>query len=342
MGKTEEIFSILRKELLSGMYKPGSKFSSEHKLMIRFNSSRPTINKVTEQLVSEKLLKRGPKGAGTFVAEAFPFPRGHIAYLGSINSMYYLRILNGIQIAAFQNNYAVSIFSPGSESINHVLDKISCSSYGGIIVSNIGIIPDSFPLPVVYADNGYDLSHNVRASVTCTNYKGAVDMAETVLAHGHREILICTTLGELEKSREDRVRGFCDTLEKHGIKNVQKRVFHEVILDLTSIKFMLKKMIKLFPATTAVLVDSDIIANKLMQAKMELMPELNLCITGFGNVEFNGGFLRFPSVEQHPEEIGMQSVNELLNMINDPDYVSPGKIEIETELVNMEKLNYVR
>ena len=101
-------------------------------------------------------------------------------------------------------------------------------------------------------------------------------------------------------------------------------------------------MIKLFPATTAILVDSDIIANKLMQAKMELMPELNLCITGFGNVEFNGGFLRFPSVEQHPEEIGMQSVNELLNMINDPDYVSPGKIEIETELVNMEKLNYVR
>ena len=342
MGKSDEILRVLRKELLEGLHHPGSKFSSEHKLMIRFNASRPTINKVTEQLVSEKLLKRGPKGAGTFVAESTPFPIGHIAYLGSINSLYHLRILNGIQNAAFQKNYAVSVFSPGSESINHVLDKISLSVFGGIIVSNIGIVPDSFSLPVVYVDNGYDLGGNVRASVTCTNYKGAVDMAEMVLAHGHREILICTTFGELEKSREDRVRGFKDTLEKHGIPNVNRRIFNQLILDLTSVKFMLKKMINLFPATTAILVDSDIIANKVLQAKMELMPELNLCITGFGNVAFNGGFLRFPSVEQHPEELGMQSVNELLNMINDPDYISPGKIEIETELANMEKMIYVR
>ena len=44
MGKGEDILEILRKELLNGMYKAGSKFSSEQKLMIRFNVARPTIN----------------------------------------------------------------------------------------------------------------------------------------------------------------------------------------------------------------------------------------------------------------------------------------------------------
>ena len=38
------------------------------------------------------------------------------------------------------------------------------------------------------------------------------------------------------------------------------------------------------------------------------------------------------------EEIGAQGVNELLRMIADPEYVSPGRIEIETELVNLDKL----
>ena len=101
-------------------------------------------------------------------------------------------------------------------------------------------------------------------------------------------------------------------------------------------------MMKLFPSTTAILVDSDIIANNILQAKTELMPESNLCITGFGNVNFNGGLLRIPSVEQHPEEIGMQCVSELINMINDPNYISHGRIEIETELANMEKMIYLK
>ena len=67
-----------------------------------------------------------------------------------------------------------------------------------------------------------------------------------------------------------------------------------------------------------------------------------ITITGFGNIGFEGGLLRFPSVEQHPEEIGIQSVNELLRIIEDPEYVSPARIEIETELVNQEKLPYLR
>ena len=52
--------------------------------------------------------------------------------------------------------------------------------------------------------------------------------------------------------------------------------------------------------------------------------------------------LQIPGVEQHPEEIGAQGVNELIRMIEEPDYVSPGLIEIETELVNLDKLPYLR
>ena len=88
--------------------------------------------------------------------------------------------------------------------------------------------------------------------------------------------------------------------------------------------------------------DSDTVAFRLMQAMSEQPMPHQLTITGFGNIGFEGGLLKLPSVEQHPEEIGIQSVNELLRMIEDPTYVSPARIEIETELVNLDKLPYLR
>jgi len=129
MKKTEELLEILRKELKDGRYPPGSKFPSEQKLMTRFKAARTTINKITEQLVSEGFIERGVQGSGTRVRDIAPFPGGELAYLGTIGSPYYARILHGIQLAAFQKNYAVSFFSPPRLLINFCLDKIARSKY---------------------------------------------------------------------------------------------------------------------------------------------------------------------------------------------------------------------
>lgn len=343
MGKTEEILEILRGELQGGKYKPGSKFPSEHQLTARFDTSRVTVNKITMQLASEGFLERRKQGAGTYVKETMPFPAGHLAYIGPIGHPYCSRILNGIQKSAFLKNYAVSFFCPDRELIIPCLEKISHSRFRGLLVSNIGIIREPLPIPVVYVDNGYELGPSVRASVTCTNYQGAADIAEAVIAHGHRQIVICTDyLTVVEERRADRVKGFTDTLEKYGIGKVQKRVFHETVSDTPAAKILLKRMLKLFPETTVIMSDSDNLAYRLLQGLNEMESIRPVTVTGFGNLGAAGGNVRIPSVEQHPEEIGVQSVNELFRMIEDPDYVSPARIEIETEPANLDKLPYIR
>ena len=342
MGITEDILEILRGDLQHGKYKPGSKFPSEHQLTARFDTSRVTVNKITMQLASEGFLERRKQGAGTYVKETLPFPAGQLAYLGNTLSPYYARVLDGIQVAAFQKNYALSLLPNHKELLYHCLEKIRSSRFQGLLVSNLGILPDPLPIPVVYVDSGYEVRPPVRASVTCTNYKGAADMTEAVIAHGHREIVICTNYIDMEAGRPDRILGFTDTLAKYGIGNIRRRIFHEPIQDRASAKFVLKRILKLFPDTTVIMTDSDLVAFRLMQAMSEHEMPHPVTITGFGNIGFEGGLLKIPSVEQHPEEIGIQSVNELLRMIEDPDYVSPARIEIETELVNLDKLPYLR
>ncbi len=338
MGKTEDLLKILREELKSGRYKAGSKFPSERKLMMRFNAARTTVNKITAQLAGEGLIRRGVQGSGTRVVESSPFPKGELAYLGTLADSYYARLVNGIQQTAFLKNYALSVFSPGPEMIYHGLEKIRHSRYLGLLVSNIGIIPGIFPIPVVYLDNGYEVSEQVRVSVTCTNYRGAYELAQAVIGHGHREILVFTSFMDSEFSRGNRLRGFMDALVGSRIPKAEKRLFRETLKDVASVKFLLQKALKDFPGTTVIMTDSDSIAMKLFQVLRDMDMEKKITITGFGNLSHSGGLMQIPGVEQHPEEIGAQGVNELIRMIEEPGYVSPGLIEIETELVNLQNI----
>lgn len=338
MSKTEQILEILREELRTERYKAGTKFPSEQKLVTRFNAARTTINKVTAQLAAEGFIERGIQGSGTRVRETSPFPISSLAYLGKIGHPYYARMISGIQRAAFLKGYAVSFFDPGSELVFSYLEKIRHSRFMGLLVTNVGIIPEVLPMPTVYLENAFPLGHPVRASVTCTNYQGAVDIADAVIAHGHRQIVIVSTLTNIEPNREERIRGFLDGLRKHCIPMPEKRVFLQSQNSLANTRFLLREMLEKFPGTTVILCDTDNVAVHLYQAMQDMKLTPPVALTGFGNLAHSGGFLRLPGVELHPEEIGAQGVNELLRMIADPEYVSPGRIEIETELVNLDRL----
>ena len=257
MSKTEQILEILRDELRTGRYKAGSKFPSERKLMMRFNAARTTVNKITMQLAAEGYIRRGVQGSGTRVRETCPFPKGELAYLGTINHGYYARMIDGIQHTAFLKNYAVCFFSPGQDQIFNCLEKIRYSKYQGLLVSNIGIIPDPFPLPVVYLDNAYLPDRQVRASVTCSNYQGAYDMVQAVIAHGHREILVASSLENFGISHEERIRGFLDALCRHGIPMAERRVFRQSIASPASTRFLLRNAMKQYPETTTIMCDTD-------------------------------------------------------------------------------------
>ena len=341
MRKTETILEILRTELRDGIYPAATRFPSEMKLMSRFSAARLTINKITEQLVLEGFLERRKQGGGTFVREPNPFPLGHIAYLGPINNLYYSSMLDAIQRTTFLKGYALTIFSPGENLINYCIEKIGKAKYMGILVCGIGIIPYPVSLPLVYLDNGLPNNNMGLSSVTCDNYQGACDMAKTALTRGHREILIITTLSQIEYSRQLRVKGFSDTLKQYGIQNIEQRIFSDSRFKKFSAKRPLTDALSQFPETTLLLTDTDEVAVAVYQALCEMNLQDKIAVTGFGNINIIHDMFNFASVEQHPNEIGIQGVHELLKRIHDPS-TKPQEITIETTLVNTEAIPWIR
>lgn len=341
-NKTDQILNILRDELRSGLYENGTHFPSEHKLMSRFGAARTTINKVTSLLSSEGFIRRGVRGSGTRVLNSSPFPRGLVAYLGPVSHPYYARMIQGIQLSALLKDYAVCVMSPMENLHSLLLEKIRGPAFCGLLAVSIGTVPDSFPLPVVYLDNGYEPKGKGRGSVTCSNYTGAAEAAERLIALGHREILVCSNYSVLEESRKERVRGFLDTMRKHGIRNPEKRFFHEVVRHSAGAKTLLREALVQFPETTAVLTDSDDIAYMLFYAARDLKLDGRICFTGFGNMTYSSDSLALPSVEQHPEEIGDRGFSELFRMITEPGYVSSHRIEVEAEIVRFDRIPPIR
>ncbi len=341
MGKAEDILSVLRGELRSGKYSADDRFPSEYSLMSRFDASRVTINKVTSQLVSEGFIKRGARGAGTKVLHTSPFPVGHIAYIGPVAHAYCGRLMNGIQQVAFLKNYAVSFFCPDKELYAY-LEKIRNSQFDGVLASTIGKIPQPFPFPVVYLDDAYPVDGIIKSSVTCTNYIGAYKMAEEVIARGHREIVVCANDFGSSVSRMDRVRGFRDAMLQHNIPDTDKRIFHEEPLVAQSGTASVRSILRKFPDTTVIMTDSDDIAYVFYYALQDMKLPQQITVTGYGNIMHRHNFSRIASVEQHPEDIGAQGVTELIRCLEDKNYVAEKVIEIETSLVHLEKIPYIK
>jgi GntR family transcriptional regulator of arabinose operon len=67
--KYQRVFDALRREILSGKYRPGEKLPSEADLVKRFGASRITIGRAVRELRGEDLIDRRA-GSGTYVRSA--------------------------------------------------------------------------------------------------------------------------------------------------------------------------------------------------------------------------------------------------------------------------------
>ena len=335
MRKSEEILDILRRELHSGRWKENSRFPSEEQLMSRFHVSRITMNKITEQLVQEKYIVRGRGGSGAKVLNTEPFPKGQIACFCGLLHPYYSKMANGVLQHAMGLQYSVNFFSPGAELISYYLDKVAKSNYIGVLATvGVGMIPSSYPLPVVYMDSILPSEENSRCCVTCSNYRSAADMAETVISCGHKNILIFSSISPNEFSRRERLNGFVDTLKKHKIPDISRRIISIMPGNYLNFSRIFQRAYKQFPETTLILTDSDDIAFNIVEDIRAMGIEDKITVTGFGNLSWITPLLKIPTVEQHPEETGAIAVDKLIYNILHPDSPHTGNVIIDAELVN--------
>ena len=342
MNKTETILQTLKNELRCGTYPQGGLFASEPKLVRRFGVSRITINKITEQLVREGYLCRGAKGAGTRVVNIAPYPLGTIAYLGPLKNPYYNMLENEIQKNAMERGYAVNVFCSGNYPVNQCLDMIARNRYLGLISCCIGMVPETFPLPVVYLDQAVPDDHVPRCSVCINDYETAVKVINEICRKGYRKIAVLSNFCFIEYNRQRRQRGFLDALRSNHIPDPEQRIFGDSIRNLVEAEIFWKKLLTVFPDIEVLVTDADMPAFRLQAARQEFNIRNHVVITGFSSSYIYEQLYHFPSVDQHPDQLASCAVSELLYNAQHPDKPHLKEITVPSTLINFDRIPCIR
>jgi|GEM_PF-1920912 len=339
MSKTESILQTLKNELRCGRYPQGGLFASEPKLVKRFGVSRITINKITEQLVREGYLQRGGKGAGTRIINTAPFPLGVIAYLGPQNP-YYDLLQHEIEKNAMERGYAVNAFYQGRYSINQCLEMIARNRYLGLICCGIGMVPENFPLPVVYVDQSVPNDNIPRCSICINDYETAFAVIDEICRKGHREIAVLSNYSYIEYNRQRRQCGFLDSMVKNRIPNPENRIFSDPVNNVFEAKMFWKKLLTAFPKTTVLVTDSNMPAWRLHAANLEHKKPNKVIITGFSSSPLQDRLYHFPSVDQHPDQLAACAITELLYNAEHPDKPHLNETIVPASLINFDRIPF--
>ena len=339
MNKVDELTNKLRELLASGAFPVGARFPSEYELQERYEVSRATANKAVALLSAEGLLERGKRGSGTFVKNAFRFPKGWIAAIEDFKHPYNMGMIAGAAQEAFAQGYMLSVFRPEQGGLSSLIKNLRASDCLGVlgVAYQLEALPADLAKPVIYLDSGVeDLPGRSSHSVMCDNYGAAQEMMSKVLASGRKEVVI---LGiESSLNRKYRMQGFADAMQKYNIKNVEQRKFVMHNGTKHEVKLALQKILKQYPAVDFIVTDSDDIVYNIMQvwANENFSWRNRIGISGFGNVHGIADLHKIPSVNQHPWHIGVEAVKALLEIVKNGEPASSIKIEVPAEVVNAE------
>lgn len=325
MEKSEKITVLLRQEINTRKYETGSRFPSETELADRFGVNQKTINKAVSQLVAEGLLQRGVRGSGTHVKTCSSFPRMRIAYIGKFYHPYYANILNGIQIAALEQDCIVDVLNPLAEQFNSVVSKVRNSDIRGIISSAYGTI-EGGNLPVLYVDEE-SAGEYYKDFVACNSYQGGYEMMRALISRGHKNIVLLTYITDTRQ----RVIGFQDAMREAGIERIPERLYTSIQCSDYDTETLFKKMTADFPGFTAIAsTGDDCIFRVISFLEKKNIPWCGkIAMTGFGNVSGISNLLPIATVDQHPFHIGKKAFSELLRKIENPDTVVRERIDVE-------------
>ncbi len=334
--KVEEIKRELIARLESGIYGTGSRFPSEYRLAEEFSVDKATANKAVARLVEKGYLVRGKRGSGTYVRRTHLFPAGHLAIiLPAPIDYFYARILDGAQNAALARGYLMSVIAPPSGELERYLNALGSSAVLGIISVGMSI---RVPLPSITVDYDYAADFPGGNLVNTDNLAGGHAMMREVIARGHREIAVYSTI-RINLDRQRRVRGFVAEMEKARIPQIQKRIYYGAQWCRADAEKQLARMLRDFPELSIVVCDSDDAVSVLLDAAAKRKIDLpgRIAVTGFGNVIGNyGGGLNIANVNQFPDRLGSAACNHLIHRIESGDTAEPVRDFFPPEVIHPE------
>lgn len=331
--KFEEILQQLHRELQDGKYPVGSRFPSASELALRFNINRTTANKLSLVLLNEGILRRaGSSRAGLIVAsESLPLEMTKVALIGSINHPFFAKIASGFFAAAAKKNLLAMPFNPEFKQLDVLLRKLENSGFKGIATFSFGKLATS--LPVVYLEP--EELYPPAPSVASDTRRGGQLMIESLKAAGHREVVFYFS-DVFSEPRSARIEGILEAAHRAGWHDAEKRIFWYRVGGANSALRILREMITKFPGLTAIVTDSDDRVVQLIRAgkQLDLAVAEKIIACGFGNIEPVHQLFQFPTVEQHPFDVGVCGCDLLFEIISGNKALAQKHTKIDVELLN--------
>ena len=348
-----QIYNNLLKDIGNGKFASGDKIPSEKELTQQFEVSRITVKKALEKLSLDGYISR-MRGKGSFVNnntqtntnKNLHSMKGKLigTIFNNITDTYGTGIFDGIETTVLENGYFIvprrsfDIISEEDRAIEELLelgvDGLIIEPVHGEYFSNriLRLILDGFP--IVFIDREL---RGVASSVVCSdNIKAGECAMDYLLALGHRDFCILTSIPKDTSSIEDRLEGVERSFAKNSIMP-DKALWIDILgSDLEKIEEQ-----------------SEIIANTLKKNKnvtciFALEYELGMialkAVTSIGKnvpndisiMSFDGpsnfvGNYRFTHVRQQENKMGSLAIELLVNKINGDS--GNKKILLDIELI---------
>jgi LacI family transcriptional regulator len=264
--------------------------------------------------------------------------------VSEIANTYFSQAINGIESIAYNKGYHV-IISQSHESqerekvnVQHLVSR----SVDGLLVSlssetsDISFLKELHEkgLPIVFFDRITDEidTHKVVAN----NYMGAFDATEHLILQGYKDIAHITSSAFLSITKE-RLRGYKDALEKHGIPYNESLVKHcnhgGMILEEAeeAVSLLLKGKTK----PDAIFCAGDRITMVCFGILKAMKLKKELGFTGFTNNNLADLFTPSLTVVRQPAfEIGQVAIEHLIQIIESKRPITKFETRmLDTELI---------
>ncbi len=302
-----------------------------------------TISVNTKQKVMNamKELDYIPNNSAKYLSKGVSNNVGILAYfrdsITPFTHPFFMEILNAFQIEMNKNKYELLFVSRMVAGNTETFYKNCISRHiDGVLM--LGDMKNKEMVEVIRSKIpgvGFDYVGELMGGVSSNNYELMAQLTEHVISLGHKNIVYIA--GENSDITAQRIQGFKDTLQKHGLA-YENAIIQSRYVDLEDIELLTNELLKRKNKPTVIMYPDDYSAMRGIDTirKAGLDCPKDISVTGFDGIEVGQiYFPRLTTAKQDIKKIGTLLAKQLLlEMKNkksiEEQIIVPGSIVIGT------------
>lgn len=333
--KYKEIASLLRQQILSGVYPVDSLLPTEQQLCAIHNVSRQTIRSALQCLIDDGLIQRR-QGSGSRVLrpeDLPPAPQRTVAIITTnITDYIFPGVLREAEAVLSANNCAALLYATSnqvSQERRILLDLLSNKNIDGILVEgtktalhnpNLDLYRklQARNIPLVFFHGSYANLENA-VCIQDSNYQGGRQLVEYLASKGHTHIAGMFKNDDIQGHQ--RYAGFIDALRDLNLPLDDQRIYwySTETKDITNIHSTLwqNQVVPILKGCTAVVCYNDQIANPMVDYLLSHKVNIpqQMAVVSFDNSFYsNLSTCRITSLSHGSLNVGRSAAEALIRL----------------------------